>query len=345
MKKLSALALSLAMALSLAACGSQPAASTPAPAASKPAASTPAASTPAAPAGDGLIKVGVINNDPNESGYRTANDRAMREMFTEANGYEATFYNNNDAAQQIATAQQMIQDEVDYLLLSPGSMTGWDQVLSDAQTAGTQVILFDRMLEADESMYVAAVVSDMPAEGKTAVDWLASQGLSEYNIIHIQGHMGSDAQLGRTGALDEKVNAEANWNYVTQQTADWNEATAQEIVQSVIDSGKPFNVIYAENNGMARGAVSALDKAGITHGKGGDVIVMGFDSDKWAFEAVLEGSWNYMGLCNPLQAETVDSIIKDLAAGKAPAQKIIYTPEQGFDCDTLTQADVDTYGT
>ncbi len=292
-----------------------------------------------------LITVGVINNDPNESGYRTANDAAMRATFTEDNGYDATFYNNNDASQQIATAQQMIQDEVDFLLLSPASTTGWDTVLKDAKDAGTQVILFDRMLEADESMYVAAVVSDMPAEGKTAVDWLADQGLSEYNIIHIQGHMGSDAQLGRTGALDEKVAAEGNWNYVTQQTADWDEATARTITQSVIDSGKPFNVIYAENNGMARGAVAALDANGITHGKDGDVIVMGFDSDKWAFEAVLEGSWNYMGLCNPLQAETVDSIIKDLQAGSAPAQKIIYTPEQGFDCDTLTQADVDTYGT
>ena len=292
-----------------------------------------------------LITVGVINNDPNESGYRTANDAAMRATFTEDNGYDATFYNNNDASQQIATAQQMIQDEVDFLLLSPASTTGWDTVLKDAKDAGTQVILFDRMLEADESMYVAAVVSDMPAEGKTAVDWLADQGLSEYNIIHIQGHMGSDAQLGRTGALDEKVSAEASWNYVAQQTADWDEATARTITQSVIDSGKPFNVIYAENNGMARGAVAALDANGITHGKDGDVIVMGFDSDKWAFEAVLEGSWNYMGLCNPLQADTVDSIIKDLMAGKAPAQKIIYTPEQGFDCDTLTQADVDTYGT
>ena len=292
-----------------------------------------------------LITVGVINNDPNESGYRTANDAAMRATFTEDNGYDATFYNNNDASQQIATAQQMIQDEVDFLLLSPASTTGWDTVLKDAKDAGTQVILFDRMLDADESMYVAAVVSDMPAEGKTAVDWLADQGLSEYNIIHIQGHMGSDAQLGRTGALDEKVAAEANWNYVTQQTASWDEETARTITQSVIDSGKSFNVIYAENNGMARGAVAALDANGITHGKDGDVIVMGFDSDKWAFEAVLEGSWNYMGLCNPLQADTVDTIIKDLMAGKAPAQKIIYTPEQGFDCDTLTQADVDTYGT
>ncbi len=293
----------------------------------------------------GLIKVGVINNDPNESGYRTANDAAMRSTFTKENGYDANFYNNNDAAQQIATAQQMIQDEVDYLLLSPASTTGWDQVLKDAKTAGIQVILFDRMLEADEDMYVAAVVSDMAAEGKTAVDWLASQGLSEYNIIHIQGHMGSDAQVGRTGALDEKVAAEASWSYVTQQTADWSEETARTIVQSVIDAGTPFNVIYAENNGMARGAVAALDANGITHGKGGDVIVMGFDSDKWAFESVLSGSWNYMGLCNPLQAEKVDKIIKDLEKGTKPAQKIIYSDEPGFNCDTLTQADVDKFGT
>ena len=343
MKKILSVLLTAVLVLSLAACGGSPA---PAPAPAPSPSSDAGSSTPApapAPAGNELITVGVINNDPNESGYRTANDAAMRATFTEANGYKATFYNNNDAAQQIATAQQMVQDEVDFLLLSPASTTGWDTVLKDAQAAGTQVILFDRMLEADESMYVAAVVSDMPAEGKTAVDWLAAQGLSEYNIIHIQGHMGSDAQLGRTGALDEKVAAEANWNYVIQQTADWDEATAKTIVESVID--KKFNVIYAENNGMARGAVAALDAKGIKHGKGQDVIVMGFDSDKWAFEEVLAGRWNYMGLCNPLQADTVDQIIKDLVAGKAPAQKIIYTPEQGFDCDTLTQADVDKYGT
>lgn len=333
MKKFLALALSVAMALSLAACGNSGSGAASAAASSKPAAS-----------GSELIKVGVINNDPNESGYRTANDRAMREMFTEANGYEATFYNNNDAAQQIATAQQMIQDEVDYLLLSPGSTTGWDTVLQDAKDAGTQVILFDRMLEADESMYVAAVVSDMPKEGVTAVDWLASQGLDEYNIIHIQGHMGSDAQVGRTGALDEKVNAESNWNYVVQQTADWDEATAQQITQSVIDSGKSFNVIYAENDGMARGAVAALDKAGITHGVDGDVIVMGFDCNQWALQELLAGNWNYDGQCNPFQAETINEIIQGLEAGNAPTEKIIYTPEQGFDATTISQSDVDTFG-
>ena len=38
-------------------------------------------------AADGeLIKVGIINNDPNESGYRTANDADLKRVFCEKNG-------------------------------------------------------------------------------------------------------------------------------------------------------------------------------------------------------------------------------------------------------------------
>ena len=66
---------------------------------------------------------------------------------------------------------------------------------------------------------------------------------------------------------------------------------------------------------MARGAVAALDAAGITHGVDGDVIVMGFDCNKWALEELLAGRWNYDGQCNPFQAETVHGIIQDLMAG------------------------------
>ena len=68
---------------------------------------------------------------------------------------------------------------------------------------------------------------------------------------------------------------------------------------SVIDSGEKFNVIYAENDDMAKGAVAALDKANISHGVGKDVIVMGFDCNKWALEELLNQNWNYDGQCNP----------------------------------------------
>ena len=358
MKKILALLLAVAMIAAFCACAQQsadtaPAATTDTAAetttdttAETPAAETTtdtAAETPAASDG-ALIKVGIINNDPNESGYRTANDKDLKAMFTEENGYDASFAYSLKNDEQIAAAQKFIQDEVDYLLISAAGTSGWDSVLQDAQAAGIQVILFDRTIDADESLYVASIVSDMAKEGQTAVDWLASQNLDTYNIIHIQGVMGSAAQIGRTGALDEQVAANDNWNMVTQQTAEWNAETAQQIVQSVIDSGKEFNVIYAENDDMAKGAVAALDKANISHGVGKDVIVMGFDCNKWALEELLAGNWNYDGQCNPFQASYIDAIIKDLQAGKAPAEKTIIMDEKGFDASTITQEDVDNYG-
>jgi len=324
-KRILALIMATAMVVGLTACGA------------KEEAAAPAASE------GGLIKVGIINNDPNESGYRTANDKDMKEMFTEANGYEASFAYSLKNDEQITAAQKFITDGVDYLLLSAADTAGWDSVLKDAQDAGIRVILFDRTIDADPSLYEASIVSDMEKEGQTAVDWLKGQKLSEYNIIHLQGVMGSAAQQGRSGALDAAV-ASDGWKLVTQQTAEWNAEKAQQIVQSVIDSGEAFNVIYAENDDMAKGAVAALDKANISHGVGKDVVVMGFDCNKWALEELLAQNWNYDGQCNPFQASYIDEIIKKLEAGETPAEKTIIMDEKGFDATTITQDDVDKYG-
>ncbi len=291
-------------------------------------------------ASTGTIKVGVVNNPPSESGYREANVKDMEAVFSPANGYELkTFYSlKND--EQLQAAQGFITEGVDYLLISAAETTGWDEVLKNAKEAGIKVYLFDRMIDVDESLYEAAVVSDMSAEGDTAVAWLLGQNLPEYNVIHIQGAMGSDAQIGRTGALDEQF-ASGKMNKVVQQTATWDEAEAKKIVESVINSGEDFNVIYAENDGMAKGAVAALDEHGITHGVGKDVIVMGFDCNKWALRELLAGNWNYDGQCSPFQAQ----IISDLIQGKTTASsKKIINEEKGFDATTITQEDIDTYG-
>ena len=292
---------------------------------------------------DGAIKVGIINNDPNESGYRTANDKDMKAMFTAENGYEASFAYSLKNDEQITAAQKFIQDGVDYLLLSAADTAGWDSVLKDAQDAGVKVILFDRTIDADPSLYEASIVSDMAKEGETAVEWLKGQNLGEYKVIHLQGVMGSAAQQGRSGALDAAA-AELGWTLVTQQTAEWNAEKAQQIVQSVIDSGESFNVIYAENDDMAKGAVAALDKANISHGVGKDVVVMGFDCNKWALEELLNQNWNYDGQCNPFQASYIDDIIKTLESGGTVAEKTVIMEEKGFDATTITQDDVNNYG-
>ena len=290
------------------------------------------------------IKVGIINNDANESGYRTANDNDLKKTFCEENGYDASFFYSMKNEDQIAAAQKFITDGVDYILLSAADTAGWDSVLKDAEEAGIEVILFDRTIDASADLYDASIVSDMAKEGQTAVDWLKGQNLGTYNIIHIQGVMGSAAQKGRSGALDTQVAADSNWNIITQQTAEWSAEKAQQIVQAVIDSGKDFNVIYAENDDMAKGAVAALDKANIEHGVGKKVVVMGFDCNKWALQELLNKNWNYDGQCNPFQSSYIDEVIKTIESGKTPAQKTIIMTEKGFDATTITQDDVNNYG-
>lgn len=290
------------------------------------------------------IYVGVINNNPTESGYRTANDKDLREKFCPENGYKAEFVYGDKNEEQISAAQQLINNGVDYLLLSAADTAGWETVLEDAKNAGIKVILFDRTIDAPEDLYEASIVSDMDKEGETAVNWLAEQGLDKYNIIHIQGKMGSAAQKGRSKALETKVADDDNWNIVTQQTGNWESSEAQEIVQSAIDAKKEFNVIYAENDNMADGAVKALDKAGITHGADGDVIIMGFDCNKFALKAVKEGSWNYDGQCNPFQAKYIEDIIKKLENGEPIDEKTVILDEKYFDSKTITDEDIETYG-
>ena len=337
-KKVLAMLLASAMVFGLTACGSSAADTAEAPAATEEAATEETAEAPAA-SGD-LIKVGIINNDPNESGYRTANDKDLKATFCEANGYDASFAYSLKNDEQITAAQKFIQDGVDYLLLSAADTSGWDSVLKDAQDAGIRVILFDRTIDADPSLYEASIVSDMAFEGENTVKWLESQGLDEYNIIHIQGVMGSAAQKGRSGALDAKVAENDNWNIVTQQTAEWNAETAQQIVQSVIDAGTPFNVIYAENDDMAKGAVAALDKANISHGVGKDVIIIGFDCNKWALQELLDQNWNFDQQCNPFQSSYINDVIQTLESGGTIAEKTIVMDEKGFDATTITAEDV-----
>ncbi len=290
------------------------------------------------------IKVGIINNDPNESGYRTANVEDLKKKFTAENGYDASFAYSKKNDEQITAAKKFINDGVDYLLLSAADTAGWDAVLQDAKTAGTRVILFDRTIDAKDDLYEASIVSDMAKEGDTAVEWLKKQNLDEYNIIHIQGQMGSSAQVGRSGALDKQVKADGKWNIVTQQTAEWNAEQAQQIVQSVIDSGKKFNVIYAENDDMANGATKALDKNNISYGVGKDVIIMGFDCNKFALRNVMNKKWNYDGQCNPFQAEELDKIIQKLEKGEKLDEKVIIMEEKGFDSENVTEEVIEKYG-
>ncbi len=275
----------------------------------------------------GLIKVGIVNLPPEESGYRQANVEDMNNVFSTANGYEAKQTNTGDNSEQIAAAQGYIRDGVDYLLISAANASGWDNVLKAAKKAKVTVFLFDRLIDTDAANYRAALVSDMAAEGDNAVNWLLAQNLPKYNVILIRGQLGSAAELGRSGALLSARDS-GKLKIVADGTGgdSWSLEEARKVVEAAITAGKDFNVIYAENDGMAQGAVQALDAAGISHGKNGKVKVIGFDFNRFALRNVQAGYWDCDVQCSPRQAAEIASWIKlgkDAPTGKVYQKEII----------------------
>ena len=49
----------------------------------------------------GLIKVGIINNDPNESGYRTANDKDLKATFTKNEEINSITFSQNSSLSNV----------------------------------------------------------------------------------------------------------------------------------------------------------------------------------------------------------------------------------------------------
>lgn len=295
-----------------------------------------AGSKDAAPT-DTLVKVGIVNLPPEESGYRQANVEDMNNVFSKANGYDAKQTNTGDNSEQIAAAQGYIRDGVDYLLISAANASGWDNLLKSAKAAGVTVILFDRLIQTDPSNFQAALVSDMKAEGTTAMNWVLSQNLGTYNVILIRGQLGSAAEQGRSAAVLAARDA-GKITIVADGTGgdSWSLEEARKVVEAAIAAGKNFNVIYAQNDGMAQGAVQALAAAGITFGKNGKVKIIGFDFNRFALRNVQAGYWDCDIQCNPRQAAEISRWIKAKASGAALPRGIVYQKEIFADTATIT---------
>ena len=325
MKKIIATALSMTMAMSLAACGGG-AASSAAPAAS----SAPAASQASAPAAsDGVITVGFAQVG-HESDWRTASTKSAQDVFSAANGYDLKFVDcDNDSAAQLEAVRDLIEQDVDYIIIDPIVSTGWDTVLTECEDAGIPVIVIDRTID-DSDKYVSWVGSDFKIEGLACGEWLkayaADKGMSEINALVIEGSTGASATIGRTDGFKEIADREG-WNIMASQSGDFTEAGGQEVMESYCQSYKgKFNVVICQNDNEAAGAMTAMDNAGITYGVGGDVVLVSFDANKPYVQMVCDGKINANFECNPMAAPTVSEIIQDLEAGKTPEKKI-YLPE------------------
>lgn len=269
-----------------------------------------------------------------ESDWRTANSISIKQTFTPERGYDLLF---EDAKQkqsnQIMAIRRFIQQEVDYIVFSPVVESGWDTVLEEAKRAGIPVIVIDRKVSVrDTGLYTAWIGSNFYLEGQKACKvlnhYVEENQVPEVNIVNIQGTLGATSQIGRTNALEDAAD-KYGWNLLAQESGEYTEAKAYEVMTKMLKEYEDINFVYCENDNEAFGAIDAIRDAGKTVGPGGDIQIISFDATQEGLRRMRNGEILIDAECNPEQGYYVEKVMGQIE-DKELLQKEWNVPEEVF---------------
>ena len=274
-----------------------------------------------------------------ESDWRTANTDSIKAAIEGHEGWELIY---DDAQQkqenQIKALRNFITQGVDVILFTGVVSTGWEEVLKEVNDEDIPLLLIDRLPDCiDQIDYVAAFGGDFVEEGRRQVAWageyLKAQGRGDekVNVVIMEGTTGASAQVGRTEGNLAAIKEYPNMTVVGQQSGNFTRAEGQALMESWLKSIDKIDVLIAQNDDMARGAIDAIKAAGKVPGK--DIIIVGCDSVKAAFDAIVAGEMNATIECTPLYGPFVVETIEKLIAGETLSKTVIHPEEGVYDMD------------
>jgi len=273
-----------------------------------------------------------------ESDWRTANTDNMIAA-VEAEGWTMQYDDaQQQQAKQVAALRSFITQGVDYILFTGVVSTGWDEVLKEVNEAEIPLILMDRMPDCIDAIeYAGAFGGDFVEEGRRMAYWtvnyLASvgRGDEEVNVVILEGTTGADAATGRTNGINEVLVNYPNLVVLDSQSGNFTPAEGQAVMESFLKAYDKIDVLLAENDGMAMGAIEAIKAAGLVPSV--DIIIVGCDAVKTAYDAIVAGEMNATIECTPLYASAVIPLIKALEAGETFGRDVIHPDEFCYDAE------------
>jgi simple sugar transport system substrate-binding protein len=247
-----------------------------------------------------------------ESDWRTANSASLKQT-AEQLGVKLVF---SDAQQkqenQISAMRTCIQQGVDVIALPPVVEDGWDAVLTEAKDAGIPVIIVDRSVSADKSLYAAHIGSDMVLEGQRAADEMNKMLPDGGKIIELSGTTGSGAAVGRAEGFRQNLND--NIEIIDSQTGNFTTAEGKPVMEAFLKKYEgQIDGAFIHNDNMAIGAVEAMKAAGL---KPGDVKLVSVDGTRGGFQLMIDGWVQADVECNPLLGPQVMDMALALANGE-----------------------------
>lgn len=294
-----------AMAISLAACGSAEEAG------------GDNDSTASAAKGDN-IKVGLLLPENQTARYEKFDRPLIEQKIKElTNGKAKIDYNNakQDANLQAQQVDTMITNKVDVLILDAVDAKAIKNSVQKAVDQGIKVVAYDRLAEGPISGYTSFDNEEVGrTQGEALLKALGDKATKDSKIVMINGSVtdpnAAQFKKGAHSALDGKVTIAKEYD-----TKEWKPENANSEMEAAISAVGKNNIagVYSANDGMAGGAITALQAAGLK------VPVTGQDAELAAVQRIVAGD-QYMSVFKSYPQEA--NVVAEMAVALAKGEKL-----------------------
>lgn len=193
---------------------------------------------------------------------------------------------NYDATTQADQMNTLIAQGVDAIVLNPCDGTSLVAAAKAAYDAKIPVVT--GAMNIDESGY--GYIETFVGPDDEDVGKCAGESMTEYlsdggQVAIIEGTAGSSAQVNRTGGFEKAVEG-SKIEIVAKNSADYDEATAMNVVEDLLTKYPDLKGIFCHDDTMASGAVQAMKELGYT---GEDIVLIGYGGSATGAQLIQDG--------------------------------------------------------
>lgn len=288
---------------------------------------TPDDSIPAPTEGEAGT-MSVITVDPSNPYWKAEVDTAVR-VASEL-GYGTTVNaHRNDPDLQNQFIDAAISQGVDAIILDPAGAEESVGAVQKATDAGIPVFLVNAEIS-EQGIALSQIISNN-AQGAAlgAEAWVEAMG-GEGTYVELFGNPTDNNAQVRSDAYHSVVDQYPDLELLQTETANWDRAEGKQKMELLLSAHPDIDGVISGNDEMALGAIQALREADRLD----EVIVLGFDGNQDAVDAVIAGDMIATVLQPIVQASTlaVQQADNYLRTGETGAD----AEKQAIDCVLIT---------
>lgn len=236
-----------------------------------------------------------------------------------------------DTVKQLGQIQNFIIQQVDGVILVPVNTDATQPMTDDILKAGIELVYLNRR-PAYLPDGVAYVGSEELRFGEEQAKYVKNH-IDGGNIGILMGMMTVEAAILRTQGVEDFFEDKPEYNIIRKQTGLWQRSQGMVVMENWINSGDRLDVIIANNDDMALGAIQALRAAG----KLDNTIVVGVDATPDGLMAIKNGALDATVFqdSNGQARGAVDAVLNGI--NKLPREKITWIPAELVTKDNLAE--------